>query len=109
MNTTQKSIMNKSEVINPDNIRSIGEWAALQVVKSNHSREPGCPFLKKAYSGLISDVHNLSVAGYTLTDAYDIAQEAIMFLCGYIGRKLNDTVIDRKGIPVAIYIYKICI
>ena len=104
MNTKQKNTMNKDEVITPDNIKGIGEWAALQVVKSNHVREPYCPFLRKAYGNLLSDVYNLNVSGYTLTDAYDIAQEAIAFLCEYIGRKINDTVIDRKGLSVAIYI-----
>jgi DNA-binding CsgD family transcriptional regulator len=42
--------MNKNEVITNENIRNLGEWAALQVVKSNVARETGCPFLRKAYA-----------------------------------------------------------
>lgn len=104
MNTTQKTTLNKEQLITTDNIRNLGEWAALQVVRSNFVREIGCPFLRKAYGDLIRDVHNFSVPGYTLSDAYDAAQEAIAFFCRYIGRTLNDTVIDRKGEPVSIYI-----
>ena len=76
----------------------------MQVVKSNLVRQSGCPFLKKAYADLIRDIHNFDIPGYALSEAYDIAQEAIAFLCGHIGRKLNDTVTDRKGLQVAIYI-----
>jgi len=56
------------------------------------------------YAGLIRDVHNFNVTGYILSDAYDAAQEAILFFCPYIGRKLNDIIPDRKGLPVSIYI-----
>jgi len=104
MNTTQKNTFNKDEVITVENIRSIGEWAAAQVVKSNLARQGGCPFLQKAYGDIISDIYNFDVPGYALTDAYDIVQEAMIFLSGHIGRKLNDTVTDRKGEQIAIYI-----
>ena len=104
MNATQKNTFNKDEVITVDNIKRIGEWAAAQVVKSNLARQGGCPFLQKLYGDIISDIYNFGVPGYSLTDAYDAAQEAIMFLFGHMGRKLNDTITDRKGEQTAIYI-----
>ena len=104
MNKTQKNTFNKDEVITVDNIRNIGEWAAAQVVKSNLARQGGCPFLQKLYGGIIRDIHNLDTPGYALSEAYDIVQEAMTFLCGHLERKLNDTVTDRKGEQVSIYI-----
>ena len=101
--TTQKHKMNEDEVITVDNVKHLGEWAAIQVLKSNLEKY-GCPFLRKTYGLLIRDVYNFDTPGYTLTDAYDAAQEAIVFLCGHIGRKLNDTVTDGKGKQIEICI-----
>ena len=100
----QKNVLDKDQVIGIGNIRAIGEWAAIHVVKSNLVRQTGCPFLRKTCSNLIIDVHNLDVSGYALTDAYDIVQEAMAFLYQFMGQTLNDTVIDRKGLRVEIYI-----
>jgi len=42
------------------------------------------------------------VPGYALTNSYEIAQEAMMFLCGHMGRRMTDTIADGKGGQVTI-------
>ena len=93
---TEKVKMSKDEVITVDNVRQRGEYMALRAVKVDLGRE-GTPFLRTAYGNLVQDMKYLDVPGYVVTDSYDIAQEAIAFLCGHIGKKLTDVIIDRKG------------
>jgi DNA-binding CsgD family transcriptional regulator len=95
MNTTQQRL-SMDEIITIDNVRRRGEYLAIRAVKIDLGRE-GTRFLRIAYSHLLRDINNFDVPGYVLTDSYDIAQEAIAFLCGHIGRKLDDSIIDRKG------------
>jgi DNA-binding CsgD family transcriptional regulator len=96
MNTTQKERLSRDEVITADNVRRRGEYLAIRAVKIDLGRE-GTRFLRTAYSHLLRDINNFDVPGYVLTDSYDIAQEAIAFLCGHIGRGLDDIITDRKG------------
>ena len=93
--------LNKDDVISEENVRRKGERTAVRAVQSRLGLENN-RFMRTAYYNLIRDMDNFDVPGYTLTESYDIAQEAIMFLCQHMGRKLTDTVIDRKGEPVTI-------
>ena len=95
MNATQ-SRLKSDGVITVDNVRRRGEYLALRALKIDLGRE-GTPFLRKAYGNLVGDIKRFDVPGYILSDSYDIAQETIMFLCGHIGQKLSDVIIDRKG------------
>ena len=47
--------------------------------------------------GLVRDIQYKDLEGYILTDSYDLAQEAAMFLCGYIGKNVYDTCIETKS------------
>ena len=94
-NATKQTLRN-DEIITIDNVRHRGETLALRAVKVDLGRE-GTPFLRKAYFDLVGDMKNFDVPGYIISDSYDIAQETIAFLCGHIGRKLTDIIIDRKG------------
>ena len=42
------------------------------------------------YADLTRDIAYKDVAGYVLTESYDLVQEAAMFLCGYMGMTVND-------------------
>ena len=100
MYTTQNIRYNKAETlskdepITEDNVRKRGEWMAVRVVKYKLGIY-GCPFFRKMFRDLIRDYDYFDNPGYVLTDSYDVAQEAITFLCGHMGRSMNDTVIHN--------------
>ncbi|MDR1093356.1 MAG: hypothetical protein LBL66_04330, partial [Clostridiales bacterium] len=83
--------LSKDGVITAENVRRKGEYTAICAVKGRLGYEAS-RFMQETYRNLIRDMDHFDDKGYALTDSYDIAQEAIGFLCGYIGRKLTDTV-----------------
>lgn len=74
------------EKISPDNIVRIGELLALGALKYMCRHK----MLHGMYADLARDIANKDVEGYVLTESYDLAQEAAMFLCGYMGMTVND-------------------
>jgi DNA-directed RNA polymerase specialized sigma24 family protein len=84
-----------SKVITTDNVQRIGEMMAVCAFK---------PFLRYAdtvfgrlYKGLVCDIKSKNKLGHTLSDGYDIAQEAMCFLCEHIGKRLCDELyIDKR-------------
>ena len=100
-NNRRNGRLNKDEVITAENIRRRGEYTAIKAVKGKLALD-GSGYMQRTYYNLIKDMDNFERQGYVLTDSYEIAQEAIMFLCGYIGRKLTDTITDRKGEQITI-------
>jgi len=93
--------MPKSEVITTENIRRKGEYTAIRAVQVKLGYEP-TPFMRQTYYNLIRDMDYFDYSGYSLTSSYEIAQEAVLFLCEHIGKRLTDIVIDGKGEPVTI-------
>ncbi|GHV03243.1 hypothetical protein FACS1894211_15810 [Clostridia bacterium] len=100
-NQVKAEKLSKDVPIAEDNVRFRGERTAIRVVQAKLGLT-GDPFLLKTYYNLLDDIDNFNVEGYTLTDSYDIVQEAVLFLCGHMGKKLTDTVLDRKGEPITI-------
>ena len=49
------------------------------------------------YANLARDIDYKDLDGYVLTDSYDLAQEAALFLYGYMGKSVFDTCIDPKS------------
>ena len=74
------------EKISPDNIVRIGELLALGALKYMCRHK----MLHGMYADLARDIAYKDVEGYVLTESYDLAQEAAMFLCGYMGMTVND-------------------
>lgn len=74
------------EKISPDNIVRISELLALGALKYMC----GHKMLHGMYADLARDIANKDVEGYVLTESYDLAQEAAMFLCSYMGMTVND-------------------
>jgi len=101
MNKGSKQRLGNNGVITEENVRQRGEYTAIRAVKTMLGREAN-PYMRKAYQDLCRDIDYFDIEGYTLTSSYDIAQEAIVFLCQYIGRKPTDIIPDRKGKPVTI-------
>ena len=92
--------VNEDVVISVDNIKEVGEKIALWglKVKNNLNNRR----LDNLFYGLIKDVYEPLGDKEIYSDGYDIAQEVILFLCNYIGRKLGDLELDLKGKLVSI-------
>ena len=70
------------EKISPDNVMRMGELLALSALKIMC----GHKMLHRMYANLARDIDYKDLDGYVLTDSYDLAQEAALFLCGYMGK-----------------------
>jgi len=74
-------------IITKENVKSIGEKIALCAVKN--ARRYAFGQIDMLYKKLQHDIFYTN----TFSDGYDIAQEAICFLCSFIGHKLGEVCI----------------
>ena len=81
------------EKISPENVMRMGELLALSALKFMC----GHKMLHRMYANLARDIDYKDLDGYVFTDSYDLAQEAALFLCGYMGKSVFDTCIDPKS------------
>ena len=96
-----KVALSKDVPIAEDNIRFRAERTAVCVMK-HRIGVANNPYMRKAFYDLLDDLDNFDVAGYVLTESYEMVQEAIVFLCGHLGKRMSDLITDRKGGPVTI-------
>ena len=95
MKEVNKGILDNDIVISAENIQKMGEIIALTCIKTVIVRSG--KDLHYLYKGLLRDI-NRSKEDYSLfSNAYDIAQEAMLFLCQHIGEKLGDICITKYG------------
>ena len=90
-----------AEPISPENVKLMGEMIALQALRTlkKYDRQVA----DRYYIGLIKDLHHMGERNYIISDGYDIAQNAICFLCAFMGRKVSDIYgKDKKGINITI-------
>lgn len=87
-------------VITEQNIRQIGELIALSSVRTRmiHSTRD----LYYVYQNLYKDVYCRNDILKPYSEAYDYAEEAVCFLCRFIGKKLSDLCIGKFGKPLPI-------
>lgn len=95
------------ETITAENVIKMGEHIALKALKTCYQASGGAPFVDFLFRSLVGDLNGAKHDFATpFSIAYDIADEAINFLCGYIGKKLSDPIdgetLDKKGNPVSI-------
>ncbi len=85
-------------IITKDNVKELGENIAICSMKHL------LPYrnIYKLYNGLIWDMHSLDNYERIITDGYDIAQEAIVYLCQFIGNKLGDMTENKYGKQITI-------
>ena len=96
-------MINLSETITAENVMYIGERLAIRAFKN---------FFKYAYDtvhglyvGLIRDIERRNTVNHTFSDGYDFAQIASCFLCGHIGKRLDDVLgTDKNGVVVTVKI-----
>lgn len=90
-----KGILDNNIVISTENIQKIGKVIALICIKTVLSRSG--KDLHCLYKGLLRDMNRSKDDYSPFLNAYDIAQEAMLFLCQHIGEKLGDNCITKYG------------
>ena len=89
-----------SETISLDNVQQMGELIALTTLRAYlaYSHQP----LERLYFGLVKDLFHRNQPHHVFSDGYDLAQNAICFLCEFIGKKLNDVYAVHNGKAITI-------
>ena len=98
----KKVFTDENVKITKENVQRLGELIAVRALKTVavHSDNR----MVYLYKGLLRDVyHSYKDVNDTYSDGYDIAQTAICFLCGFIGKTLGDAYkINKYGKIVTI-------
>lgn len=106
MKEVNKGILDNDMVISAENIQKMGEVIALTCIKTVIvcSRKA----LHYLYKGLLRDISRSKDDYSQFSNAYDIAQEAMLFLCQHIGEKLSDncTTKYRKVVTIKSACYR---
>ena len=89
-----------SETISFDNVQQIGELITLKALRGflAFSRQS----FEKLYIAYVKDLNRLNYPAHTFSDAYDLAQTAICFLCDFIGKELTDVYTIKNGQEITI-------
>lgn len=100
MKEVNKGILDNDIVISAENIQKMGEVIALTCIKTVMFRSG--KDLRCLYNGLLHDMNRSKDDLSPFSNAYDIAQEAMLFLCQHIGEKLGDDYTTKYGKVVTI-------
>lgn len=100
MKKVNKGILDNDVVISAENIQKMGEVIALTCIKTVIIRSG--KDLHYLYKGLLRDINRSKEDYSPFSNAYDIAQEAMLFLCQHIGEKLGDDYTTKYGKVVTI-------
>ena len=100
MKEFQKGILDNDRVITENNVQRMGEVIALCAVKTVIVR--GGKDLHNLYKGLLHDVNRSENDMSCYSDGYDIAQEAMLFLCQHMGERLDDIYVTKTGRKITI-------
>lgn len=100
MKEFQKGILDNDRVITAENVQRMGEVIALCVVKTVMVR--GGKDLHNLYKGLLRDINRSNDTTIYYSDGYDIAQEAMLFLCQQMGKRLDDVYYTKTGRKITI-------
>jgi hypothetical protein len=98
-------------VITKENVQTIGEKIAICAVQNAKRFAYGS--LDKLYKDLVYDINHKIQSNEIFTDGYDIAQEAICYLCNFLGHKLGEVCVKNihgkyDCIRLACYKYLYC-
>ena len=100
MKEFQKGILDNDKVISAENVQRMGEVIALCAIKTVIVR--GGKDLHNLYKGLLRDMNRADDDISHYSDGYEIAQEAMLFLCQHIGKRLDDIYITKTGKKITI-------
>lgn len=100
MKEFQKGILDNERVISVENVQKIGEVIALCCIKTVIARSG--KDLHKLYADLLHDMNRSKDDYSPFSNAYDIAQEAMLFLCQHMGKRLDDICVTKTGRKITI-------
>lgn len=95
MKEFQKGILDNDRVITTENVQRMGEVIALCAIKTVMVR--GGKDLHNLYKGLLRDVNRSGNDMSRYSDGYEVAQEAMLFLCRHMGKRLDDVYVTKTG------------
>ena len=84
-----------SETISFENVQQMGEMIALKTLRGRYAYARYA--LEWLYVGLIKDLNRSNDAHHVFSDAYDLVQTAVCFLCEFIGKELTDVYTVKNG------------
>jgi len=89
-----------SETISFENVQLMGEMITLKTLRTRYAYARRA--LDWLYVGLVKDLNRGNDTEHVFSDAYDFVQNAVCFLCEFIGKRLNDvyTVKNSKVITI---------
>lgn len=100
MKEFQKGILDNDRVITENNVQRMGEVIALCAIKTVIVR--GGKDLHNLYKGLLHDVNRSNDEMSRFSDGYEIAQEAMLFLCQHMDKRLDDVYVTKTGRKITI-------
>ena len=89
-----------SEIISFENVQQMGEMIALKTLRGRYAYARQT--LEWLYVGFVKDLNRSNDSHHVFSDAYDLAQTAICFLCEFVGKKLTDVYMIKNGQEITI-------
>ena len=89
-----------SENISFHNVQQIAEMITLKTLRGRYAYARHA--LEWLYVGFVKDLNRANNSSHTFSDAYDLVQTAICFLCEFIGKSLNDVYKIKNGKVITI-------
>ena len=84
-----------SENISFENVQLMAEMITLKTLRGRYAYARQT--LDWLYVGIVKDLNRSNNPAHIFSDAYDIVQTAICFLCDFIGKDLNDVYTVKNG------------
>ena len=89
-----------SETISFENVQLMAEMITLKTLRTRYA------YARKAldwlYVGLVKDLNRGNDSEHVFSDAYDFVQNAVCFLCEFVGKKLTDVYTVKNGREITI-------
>ena len=89
-----------SETISFENVQLMAEMIALKPLRGRYAYARYS--LEWLYVGLVKDLNCGNDANHVFSDAYDLVQTAVCFLCEFVGKKLTDVYMIKNGQEITI-------
>ena len=89
-----------SEIISFDNVQQMGEMITLKTLRGRYAYARQT--LEWLYVGFVKDLNRSNDSHHVFSDAYDLAQTAICFLCEFVGKSLKDVYMIKNGQEITI-------